>query len=62
MKIILVDNFDREMTSDTLIAENVEKHYGERIVEFLNNKFSGSTSPDYFRLVDDGHKLYIFEP
>jgi hypothetical protein len=62
MKIIIVDNFDRESSSDTLVAENINKYWGEKVVDFLNNKFSGDDSPSYFKLVEDGHKLYIFEP
>ena len=62
MKIIVVDNFDRESESDTLVAENVNKYYGEFIVDFLNDKFSGDSSSEWFRLVEDNHKLYEFEP
>ena len=62
MKIIQVDNFDREAYSDTLIAENVHSYYGPFIVDYLNQKCSGDNSPDYYRLVDDDHKLYVFEP
>jgi len=62
MKIIIVDNFGRESSSDTLMAEIVNKYWGEKIVCFLNNKFSGDDAPYYFRLVEDDHELYIFEP
>ena len=62
MKIINVDNMDREMYSDKLIAENVNRFYGELIVEVLNDKHSGSNSPDWYRLVSDDHELYSFRP
>jgi len=62
MKIIKVDNFDREDISDELIAENVPDYYVKCIVEELNQKFGGSTSPDYFMGKPDDYKLYTFEP
>jgi len=62
MKIILVDNFDRERINDILIAENVNKIWGARIVKFLRDTFSNSNSSDWFRLVEDDYKLYKFEP
>jgi hypothetical protein len=62
MKIICVDNFDRENVSDQLVAENVPKHYAEFLVEKLNDKFSGSSSSSFFRVVPDDHILFVFEP
>lgn len=62
MKIIAVSNFDNESVSDVLVAENVSEYYAKHIVEFLNGKFSGTSSPNYYRVVSDDHKLYKFEP
>jgi hypothetical protein len=62
MKIICVDNFDREAYSDSLICTNICKIYGEYLVNCLNNKYGGEQSPDYFKLVEDDYKLYKFEP
>lgn len=62
MKIICVDNFDRESRDDSLVCENVNKYMGKQIVEFLIEKFSGNESSDFFRLVEDDYKLYTFEP
>lgn len=63
MKIISVDNFNRETVSDTLVCENIEaKQYGDCMVEALNNKFSGETALRHYRLVPDDHQLYKFEP
>jgi len=63
MKIIKVSNFDNESVSDMLIAENVIKHYGELIVDFLNNKFSrNEQSMFFYKLESDDYKLYKFEP
>lgn len=62
MKIIKVDNFDRDSISDTLVAENVSEFYAEHIVTLLNEKFSGDRSSDFYKSVEDNHKLYEFEP
>lgn len=60
MKIIAKDNYDRETVSDRLICENIDKHIGERMVNFLNE--NGRSQFDFFVLVEDDYKLYKFEP
>jgi len=62
MKIIVVDNFDREGpgSNDGLIAENVSLYWGTRIVELLNMD-TPENGDDYFRLVEDSYKLKKFE-
>jgi len=62
MKIINVDNFDRDNYSDELVAENVPERYVDLLVTVLNDKYSGSTSTDYFMAKPDDYKLYIWEP
>ncbi len=62
MKIIGVDNFDRENHSDILVAESLNEYYAKTIVEFLNNKYGNEYAPYYFRVVPDNYKLYRFEP
>ena len=62
MKIICVDNFNREIVDDKLIADNLCGFYGRDIVDFLNDKFSGDNSPDFYRLVDDDYELFTLEP
>jgi len=62
LKIIKVDNFNRESVSDSVVCENVQVYMGKHIVEFLNEKFSGNESSDFFRLVENDYKLYTFEP
>lgn len=61
MKVICVDNFDREFVSDTLVCENTNECYGKMIVELLNQS-AGAESPRYYRLVEDDYKLYKFRP
>jgi len=64
MKIIIVDNFDRELVShpDRLVAENVNERYAKEIAKFLNKKYSSDYSPDFFRVVKDNYKLRKFIP
>ena len=61
MKIIRVDNFDRDYIPDDLIAENVNEHSAKLIAKLLN-EHAGANSQDYFKAVPDDHKLYEFEP
>ncbi len=60
MKIIRVDNFDRESYSDFLVAEKVLEHYGKIMTDALNSRETEGTS-DFFKLVDDNHKLFVRE-
>ncbi len=62
MKIIKVDNFDRESISDVLIATNVSDYYADVIVEMLNKILGGIHSSAFYRAVEDGYKLYEFAP
>jgi hypothetical protein len=60
MKIICVDNYNRENYDDVLIAENVHKGYGKLLVDLLNESPKRGDS-DYFRLVEDDYELYKYE-
>ena len=57
LKIIAVDNFDRESVADKLIAENVSEYWGKRIVDALNEKLH-EDSLYYFKLVPDDYVLW----
>ena len=61
MKIVNKDNFDRDSISDDLVAENVSEFYATAIVEFLNLKYGGDNSPNYFSVKPDDYKLYKSE-
>ena len=59
MKIIKVDNFNREEVADQLIAENVNEYWGEQLVNALNYVNSSDFHNDaFFRLVEDDYKLW----
>lgn len=57
MKIILIDNFNRESISDKLIAENIDRIWANRIVDLLKEKYSGVGCCYFFRAVEDSYKL-----
>ena len=59
MKIIMVDNFDRDTVSDELIAIDVSKHWSKRIAGLLNAKYSGNNTSIFFKSVSDDHELYV---
>lgn len=63
MKIIAVDNYDRQGPGydDRLVAENVSKPMADRIVTLLNGSLN-EHSEEFFRAVDDDYKLQEFEP
>lgn len=61
MKIIIKDNFDRDNVSDVLVCENINKEFGEKIVNLLNIKESDN-SPYFFKLVENDYKLYEWKP
>ena len=62
MKIICVNNFDRESINDRLIAENVPAFYANFLCEKLNECYSSSYSGNYFRVEPDDYKLHIYDP
>lgn len=58
MKIIKIDNFDRESISDVLVATNVSNYYAPIIARMLNKALSGVSSQNFYKDVEDDHKLY----
>ena len=62
MKIIAVSNFDDEMVSDILIAENVSEDWAKRIVKLMNTHWSTETDRYYYQCVIDEYRLHTFEP
>jgi len=59
LKIIQTDNFDTELVSDVLVAENVSsERLGKKMTDALNEGFSGPDSSVFFKLVEDDFKLF----
>lgn len=57
MKVVSVDNFNRESVADELIKENVSKEEGERIVKEQNDKMNPNSS-DCYVLKEDNYRLW----
>jgi len=58
MKIVCVDNFNRDHIGDTLVCENVSLNYALVIVDILNEKFGGEHSSDHFVIKSESYELY----
>jgi len=61
MKLIKVDNYNRETFNDILIAEKINEEYTEKIAELFNEN-PNNPECDWYRVVEDDYKLYRFEP
>ena len=71
MKIVGVDNYQRENMSDILVCENVNEKYGQIITDFLNyGKRIKNDERDsdlrlldnsvFFKLVKDDYELFDY--
>lgn len=56
MKLIRMDNFDRDYIADILIAENIKQHYAILIADRLNSGLSDD-SPYFYKAVQNDYKL-----
>ena len=54
MKIVLIDNLNRDHVAHILVAENVNPLFAELIVELLNRQ---ARSDDYYVLKPDDYRL-----
>ncbi len=54
MKIVKIDNYNRDYIPDVLICENINKYYGDKVIAALNINPQDS---DYFILVEDTYVL-----
>jgi len=62
MKVIAVDNFDRENVSDVLIFEGLSPVDAKKMADNLNEKFGGDSAPRFYKAVPDRAPLYEFKP
>lgn len=58
MKIVTKDNFDRDLFVELIVAENVNKVYGEELVKLHNERYWKNESDSYLALVEDDYELY----
>lgn len=58
MKIVTKDNFGKDLFEEQLVAENVNKFYGEELVKSHNDRYWKSESSSYLALVEDDYELY----
>ncbi|MCR8641412.1 hypothetical protein NV379_01970 [Paenibacillus sp. N1-5-1-14] len=58
MKIVKKDNFNRDLFSEIVFAENVNRVIGEEMVKLWNEKYWNGNSEYYLKLVDDDYELY----
>jgi hypothetical protein len=57
MKIIAIDNFGRPEQPERQVCCGINDTYGNHVVKFLNDKFSGKDEPFFFKLVPNDYKL-----
>ena len=63
MKVVGIDNFDREQIGDILICENLTEQRANFIVLALNVKYCRhEDSPTYYKAVPDNYKLRNYTP
>lgn len=62
MKVIKVDNFDRDTVDDELVAEGLTEQEAKDMAEGLNQKFGGDYAPWYYKAVTDDKKLHVWNP
>lgn len=58
MKIVTKDNYDRDLFTEKIIAENVSDYIGKQLIECWNNKYWDQYSNYYLELVEDDYECY----
>lgn len=58
MKIIWKDNFDRDLYTEIVVAENVDETVGKELVKLHNDRYWNGQSDSYLALVEDDYVLY----
>lgn len=62
MKLIAVDNFDRDTYDDVLVCENIAFHdCAEAMCEALNTRCAGNYSETFYKVVDDDYVLREYD-
>lgn len=58
MKIVISDNFGRDLFQEVLVAERVNPDIGHLMVNEWNDMYWDENSDHYLKLVADDYKLY----
>lgn len=58
MKIITKSNFDLELFTETVVAENVSESYGKEMVSAWSDVFRKEHHDTYLTLVEDDYVVY----
>lgn len=58
MKIVTKDNFHRDVFLERVVVPQVDKVWGEAIVDALNEKYWTEHSEEFFALVADDYEPY----
>lgn len=58
MKIILKDNFDRDLFTEEVLAENVNEQIGVELVKLYNDKYWNDNSNTFLSLEEDSYVPY----
>ena len=59
MKIVIIDNYDREFVNDKLVAANLHPLMAEHIAKLLNQA-EPDLSPRYFTVKPDNYELRTY--
>jgi hypothetical protein len=62
MKVIAVDNFDRDWVSQRLIAESLDQQVAEMIVQVLNDAHPEPCTEWYYMAKPENYVLKEWEP
>lgn len=58
MKIIMKDNFSRDLFTEQIVAENVNEYIGRQLVKLWNERYWDEQSDYYLELVEDDYELF----
>lgn len=58
LKIVTKDNYDRDLSVEQVVAENVNEVIGKELVQAWKDKYWNDFSDYYLELVEDDYKLY----
>ena len=58
MKIVTKSNFNEELYVERIVADNVDKYWGEEFVKLWNDRNWTEHSTSYLELVEDDYVPY----